>query len=925
MIFNKIVNRTIVVLFLLQSIIYSCKDNIEIEGDTDSQAIELTISNSNPFPYELLKLSNISDSLTETSYEIAIGSTTFTARRITHDTIGIVLPFLSPNKYPIKFYLNGNLYKSEITVQKQIELTNNEEIIHNLNITVNSALNYIDSISLITSQLVTQTDRSTISALVQNFNQALAQLSDQEKLQLAHFISTNPEIFNFSYNKSNKIIDKDRLEFYNYELGVKLKRIAISSLVLVGALEFPEGAFSKAVAFASAIYLVLNAMEAGELTIQLSKEALALHEVSLKRSLNAEYDYIFSREKEYEFKPRIIRRTLYSKDLDTDNATLQQLIKYLNELTTWWEKLNTFIQQLGSIFGITDLVLSGKPANINQIHQFETDTFAVDVRKVQIANITNQLVEYEMAYKDSTIMLKFNSTSPKEELFSFDLEYTAEEKTVLKTYKSLLTLYNQPHSIEILSGNNQMGTRWQTLLQPIQVLVKDEDGNPNPGVRVFFSPIDEGNVSEIEVITNNDGIAAVYWTLGGNSTTQILKVEAFKSDGYTYLQGAPLTFTASINLPYSISVVSGNNQIGIPGQALSDSVLVIVKDINSNPMANVQVNFYPTNGGIVSNNQVLTNNVGIAGVVWTLDNNASSYNQVLEVSAFIPNTNTHLQGSPLTFAAGTYHATNLLKISGDYQEGKLDEFLAEPLVVKVTDQLGNPVAGVGVTFKANANGSYFSTMYVTTNSEGFSSSYWRLGWDEEFQTAEATATDAKGKPLNGSPMTFSFQQTCNTYSINGYEAVDIGFQTWMVKNMNVSTANSSCYDNNAENCNIYGRLYTWNDAQNVCPTGWHLPSVAEWDTLISFLNEGRIGAEAELRVRGTEFWTNGGGTNASCFSALPAGGYACSGDCQFSLLHSAAIFWTRNEETEYYATGWRLTRKSTEHKTYKYSVRCIKD
>ena len=70
-----------------------------------------------------------------------------------------------------------------------------------------------------------------------------------------------------------------------------------------------------------------------------------------------------------------------------------------------------------------------------------------------------------------------------------------------------------------------------------------------------------------------------------------------------------------------------------------------------------------------------------------------------------------------------------------------------------------------------------------------------------------------------------------------YEIVTIGTQTWFAENLNYELDNdlSLCYDNDTYNCYLFGRLYRGNDVQTVCPDGWHLPSVEEWETLINYL------------------------------------------------------------------------------------------
>ena len=72
---------------------------------------------------------------------------------------------------------------------------------------------------------------------------------------------------------------------------------------------------------------------------------------------------------------------------------------------------------------------------------------------------------------------------------------------------------------------------------------------------------------------------------------------------------------------------------------------------------------------------------------------------------------------------------------------------------------------------------------------------------------------------------------------NVYSVVQIGNQCWTQQNLRDKTNGPSgtCYNNNDSICAIYGRLYSWLNAKDNCPNGWHLPSVDEWRQLIDFL------------------------------------------------------------------------------------------
>jgi len=95
-----------------------------------------------------------------------------------------------------------------------------------------------------------------------------------------------------------------------------------------------------------------------------------------------------------------------------------------------------------------------------------------------------------------------------------------------------------------------------------------------------------------------------------------------------------------------------------------------------------------------------------------------------------------------------------------------------------------------------------------------------------------------------------------TYAGQIYNIIPIGSQCWFKENLNVglriiasqSQTNNSiiekyCYDNLDSNCDIYGGLYQWDEmmqyittqgVQGICPTGWHLPTDAEFTTLTTY-------------------------------------------------------------------------------------------
>jgi uncharacterized protein (TIGR02145 family) len=165
-----------------------------------------------------------------------------------------------------------------------------------------------------------------------------------------------------------------------------------------------------------------------------------------------------------------------------------------------------------------------------------------------------------------------------------------------------------------------------------------------------------------------------------------------------------------------------------------------------------------------------------------------------------------------------------------------------------------------------------------------------------------------------------------------YKTVKIGYQTWMAENLNYNASGSVCYDNEPENCNKYGRLYNWATAKNVCPSGWHLPSRNEYETLNKAVGGIGLFGEAE-KLKATSGWKDDGigndnGTDDYGFSALPGGSYK---DGSFSAVGLSGYWWSasmgRTSTEAYYQliSNSNFALLGSDDKSYLCSVRCVKD
>jgi len=207
------------------------------------------------------------------------------------------------------------------------------------------------------------------------------------------------------------------------------------------------------------------------------------------------------------------------------------------------------------------------------------------------------------------------------------------------------------------------------------------------------------------------------------------------------------------------------------------------------------------------------------------------------------------------------------------------------------------------------------------------------------------------------------------YDGNYYNTVQIGDQCWMKENLNTTRdaggndISRVCYDNNFENCELYGGLYTWSTIMNgsassngnpsgvqgICPNDWHLPSDAEWTELTDYLintyvdiNADNVGNKlkscrqvnsplgGDCNTTSHPRWesTIQYGTNDFGFSAFP-GGYC--GGYPFGYGGLIGFWWSATESESAYSLNRDMhygnggVNRNSYSKAMGSSVRCVRD
>jgi uncharacterized protein (TIGR02145 family) len=153
-------------------------------------------------------------------------------------------------------------------------------------------------------------------------------------------------------------------------------------------------------------------------------------------------------------------------------------------------------------------------------------------------------------------------------------------------------------------------------------------------------------------------------------------------------------------------------------------------------------------------------------------------------------------------------------------------------------------------------------------------------------------------------------------------------KAWMTENLNVDVRGSYCYDDAALNCRRYGRLYTWESAQQACRSqggGWRLPTNDEWRHMAR--QYGGVRDDSDDGGQAAYAALTAGGSSG--FNVVKGGGRTSDG--QYARLDAHGFYWTASESDS--ARAWfynfgqarYLNRHDDGEKERAFSVRCVSD
>ena len=153
---------------------------------------------------------------------------------------------------------------------------------------------------------------------------------------------------------------------------------------------------------------------------------------------------------------------------------------------------------------------------------------------------------------------------------------------------------------------------------------------------------------------------------------------------------------------------------------------------------------------------------------------------------------------------------------------------------------------------------------------------------------------------------------------------------WTTENLNLTTAESYCYDDAEGNCRRYGRLYTWESAQRVCRllgAEWRLPTDDEWRQLAKHFGGVHDDSDDRGRAAYQALLIDG----RSGFNALLGGGRTLANG-EYARGEAHGFYWTASESDSgnawfynFARGGPALYRQPDGEKPRAFSVRCVRE
>ncbi|HJQ09579.1 MAG TPA: leishmanolysin-related zinc metalloendopeptidase [Gemmatimonadaceae bacterium] len=262
----------------------------------------------------------------------------------------------------------------------------------------------------------------------------------------------------------------------------------------------------------------------------------------------------------------------------------------------------------------------------------------------------------------------------------------------------------KPASIEMIKAPG--GPFYAGLPLPVEpeFVVKDQSGNPIAGVKVTVSVVaGGGTIANAPTRSATPSTPIGVWTLGKTPGVNTIKFEV------SGLSPVTVDIPSGPGLPAKLIATGATNLTGTVGQPVATPITATLKDAFDNPITNTDVTVAVSGGGTAID-KVTSDNAGVVTVPsWTLGTVKGT--QTLTLSA---------ASASLTYsvAAAAGPAVSIAVLSGNNQSGLAGTPLDQPVILAASDQYGNRLDGVAVSFSPMSGGGSLASFTATAAADG---------------------------------------------------------------------------------------------------------------------------------------------------------------------------------------------------------------
>lgn len=314
------------------------------------------------------------------------------------------------------------------------------------------------------------------------------------------------------------------------------------------------------------------------------------------------------------------------------------------------------------------------------------------------------------AYNATTLSFMYDSSlvSSRDSLGTMNPHFATPIVANGKVYagtQTQLVAYGLLPQINATGGSGQTAPAGTTLPLPLTVVASDPyTGKLLSGVTVTFSDSGKkGTFSSPTAVTDGNGQAFTTYTLPALAQTLTITASA---SGYAT---ASFSEQGTGGVVAALSIVSGGKQVGMVGTTLPLPLVFKAKDATGAVVTGASISFSDGFGGTFFPNPAVTGSNGQATTSYTLPTVAKALTVTASVGTVIVRASEQSTAGP---------ATTMKTLQGNNQAAHINNRLAKALILSVTDQYGNGIAGLTVNFTDNGAGGTLSNSKPVTNASG---------------------------------------------------------------------------------------------------------------------------------------------------------------------------------------------------------------